>query len=779
MTWIGKAIPRPNARRLLLGRGRFVDDKTLPRMVHAAFVRSPYAHARIDRIDLAAARAAPGVIAVWDGADIAPAVEPFVGVLTHLAGMRSAPQPALAHGTTHWQGEPIAIILAESRALAEDAAALVEVDYDPLPPVTDPLDALAPDAVLIHPALGSNLCLERRIDAGPVDDAFARAATVVERDFTFARHTGVTLEPRACLYDWDAGDDRLTLHYSGQVPHMMQAVLARHLGLPEHKVRIVAEDVGGSFGIKIHTYGDEIACAVAAMRLGRPVKFVADRLESFLSDIHARDHRIHARAAIDAEGRLLAVDIDDLTGIGPYSVYPRSSGIEGNQVINLVGAPYDLPAYRARLRVVFQTKAPMCQYRAVGHPIAFAVMEGLMDDLAQATGRDPADLRALNIRRDDSYPATSPQGMKFADLSHEKCLARLKSLMDYDRLCAERDALRAQGIHRGIGIAMMVEITNPSPMFYGVGGAPVAALDGAVVRLDASGAVHVAASVTEQGQGTDTVLAQVAADALGVAPPDVTVLTGDTHTAPYGGGTWASRGAGIGGEAVRAAATALRDNILTAAAAILQCAPEDLDLANAAVVDASGPRLTLRDLARIVWFRGNELPPDLQPELAATRHFRVTGLPFVYTNGAMASHVEVDTDTGDIRLLGHWVVEDVGTILNPLLVDEQIRGGVVQGIGAALYEECLYDDEGQLLNGSMADYLVPMAGEMPDITIAHVVTPTTTSALGAKGAGEAGTAGAPAAVMGAVNDALRPLGARLDRLPMTPERVLRALGHVD
>ena len=776
MSWIGQPLPRPNARRLLMGKGRYVDDKTLPRMVHAAFVRSPYAHAQIERIDLTAARAAPGVIAAWDGAEIAANVEPFTAILTHLQGMKSAPQPALAVGRTHWQGEPLAIILAETRAQAEDAAALVELNLTPLPAVTDAETALDTDP--IHATLGTNLCLERRIDAGPVDEGFAKAAHIVERTFHFGRHTGVTLEPRACLYDWDMADERLTLHYSGQVPHMMQAVLARHLRLAEHQVRVVSEDVGGSFGIKIHTYGDEIACAVAAMRLGRPVKFVADRLESFLSDIHARDHRLTARAAIDADGKLLAVAVDDLTGIGPYSVYPRSSGIEGNQVINLIGAPYDLPAYRARLRVVFTNKAPMCQYRAVGHPIAFAVMEGLMDDLATATGRDPAELRALNLRRDDSYPSQSPQGLKFKELSHEQCLAKLKSLMDYDRLCAERDALRTKGIHRGIGLAMMVEITNPSPMFYGVGGAPVAAQDGAVVRLDASGALHVASSVTEQGQGTDTILAQIAADQMGLTPRDVTVLTGDTHTAPYGGGTWASRGAGIGGEAVRAAATALRDNVLTTAAAVLQTTPDTLTLRDAAIHDASGPRITLRELARIAWFRGNELPPDVHPEFAATRHYRVTDQLFVYTNGAMASHVEVDPDTGEITLLGHWVVEDVGTILNPMLVDEQIRGGVVQGIGAALYEECLYDDEGQLLNGSMADYLVPMAGEMPDITIAHVVTPTSSSALGAKGAGEAGTAGAPAAVMNAVNDALRPHGARLDRMPMTPERVLRALGQV-
>jgi aerobic carbon-monoxide dehydrogenase large subunit len=779
-SYIGASVPRPNARRLLQGRGRFVDDKVLPRMVHAAFVRSPHAHARILSIDTKAARAMSGVVAVFDGEDMAKVITPWVAVLTHLSGMRSPPQPALARGVTHWQGEPVVMVVAQSRALAEDAAALVEVGYEPLPAVCDMETALAPDAPRIHPQLDSNLCWERKVEVGAVDAAFGDpAATVVERRFTFGRHTGVTLEPRAVIGDYDPSEDRLTMHYSGQAPHMMQAVLSRHLGVPEARVRVIAEDVGGSFGIKIHTYGDEIATLAASKLLRRPVKFVADRLESFLSDIHARDHRITARAAVDAQGRLTAVEIDDVTGIGPYSVYPRSSGIEGNQVVNLIGAPYELPAYRARLRVVFQNKVPMCQYRAVGHPIAMAVMEGLMDDLAAATGRDPAELRRINLRRDDSYPAASAQGLRFADLSHQACLEKLLVLMDYEGLKAERDALRARGIHRGIGLVSMVEVTNPSPMFYGVGGAPIAAQDGATARLDTSGAVHVSNSVTEQGQGTDTILAQITAEVMGVALSDVHVTTGDTATVPYGGGTWASRGAGIGGEAMLQAARALRDQVLQVAGVILQAAPETLTLAGGNVVDAAGGavRISLTDLARTVYYRGNELPSDMRPELIAARHYRVTDYPFVFTNGAMASYVEVDPETGLVTLLGHWVVEDVGTILNEKLVDEQIRGGVVQGIGAALFEECVYSDDGQMQNATMADYLVPMAGEMPDILIGHVCTPTRTSELGAKGAGEAGTAGAPGAVMNAVNDALRPLGAvTLSQMPMTPERILHALG---
>lgn len=781
-SYIGASIPRPNAVRLLQGRGRFVDDKVLPRMVHAAFLRSPHAHARILSIDTEAASAAPGVVRVFTGAELARHVKPWVAVLTHLSGMRSPPQYPMAVDRVRWAGEPVVMVLAETRAQAEDALALIAVDYDDLPAVTDMDAALEPGAPRIHDELDSNLCWERNLHVGDVDAAFAASgATVVERRFTFGRHTGVTLEPRAVIGDYDPSEDRLTMHYSGQAPHMMQAVVARHLGLPEARVRVVAQDVGGSFGIKIHTYGDEIAALVAAKLMRRPVKFVADRMESFLSDIHARDHRVRARAAVDAEGRLTAVEIDDVTGIGPWSVYPRSSGIEGNQVVNLTGAPYDLPNYRARLRVVFLNKVPTCQYRAVGHPIAMAVMEGLMDDLAAATGRDPAALRALNLRRDDSYPASSPQGMKFADLSHQACLAKLLKLMDYEGLKAERDRLRAQGIHRGIGLVSMVEVTNPSPMFYGVGGAPIAAQDGATARLDASGAVHVSNSVTEQGQGTDAILAQIAAEVMGVDIADVHVTTGDTATVPYGGGTWASRGAGIGGEAMLQAAKALRAQVLDVAGTILQADPASLALANGQVVDAAtgAARIGLSDLARTVYYRGNELPPGTKPELIATRHYRVEGFPFVFTNGAMASYVEVDADTGEVKLLGHWVVEDVGTMLNPKLVEEQIRGGVVQGIGGALFEECLYDDDGQLLNASMVDYLVPMAGEMPDIVIDHVVTPTRTSELGAKGAGEAGTAGAPGAVMNAVNDALRPLGAAvLSQMPMTPQRILRALGKV-
>lgn len=780
-SYIGKSVPRPDIDRLVAGRGRFVDDLNLTRMLHAAFLRSPYAHADILSVDLANARDLPGVRAIYTGADISAHMTPYVGVLTHLAGLRSEEQYPLAMGRVRWQGEPVVMVVAETRAQAEDALGHIAVEYEPREPLTDANAALNTAAPRLHESFDSNLAWERLVEAGEVDVAFADPDNVVvERSFRFGRHTGVTLEARSAVMDFDPSDETLTFHYSGQAPHMMQAILAKHLHMPEANVRIIARDVGGSFGIKIHTYGDEMALAVASKLLRRPVKFVADRMESFLTDIHARDHEVSARMAVSRDGKIQAVDFTDVTGIGPYSMYPRTSAIECNQILNLTAAPYAIENYRARGKVVFQNKNMMCQYRAVGHPVAMAIGDGLLDDAARQIGMDSFAIRELNLIADDSYPMKSASGMAFNDLSHQACLAKLKSIMDWDAMRERHNALRDQNIWRGAGIVSMVEVTNPSPAFYGIGGAPIASQDGATVRLDADGALHISSSVTEQGQGTHTVLAQVAADGLGVDIDDIRVTTGDTATTPYGGGTWASRGAGIGGEAMLHAALALKDQVLDVAASLLQTDAVNLDIRSGKIVDRKdgAERMSLGELGRIVYYRGNELPPHVKPELIATRHYRVTDVPFVFTNGAMGAEIELDPDTGFVTICKFWAVEDCGRVLNPKLVDEQIRGGVVQGIGGALYEECHYAEDGQLMNVSMADYLVPMAGEMPDIEIAHVETPSSTSVLGAKGAGEAGTGGAPAALLNAVNDALSHFDTSVWQMPMTPERILRSMNRI-
>ena len=777
-SYIGRSVPRPNLARLTQGRGQYVSDVVLPRMVHVAFVRSPHAHARIVKIEAEQARRAPGVVAVVTGAELAKVITPWVGVLTHLKGIKSAPQHAIAIERACWQGEAVCAVVAKSRAEAEDACALVEVEYEVLPTVTNPETALDAKTPVIHPELGDNLTFERVLNAGDVDKGFADAEAVVETTFVFGRHTGVTNEPRAIVADWNAGEQRLTVYQGTQAPHMTLNLFAKHLGLEEHQVRVVTKDVGGSFGIKVHIYADEMAAVALSKLLKRPVKFIADRLESFVTDIHARDHRVNAKIGVKRDGTITAFAIDDLTGIGPYSVYPRTSGIEANQIVNLVGGPYACANYRARARVVFQNKNVMCQYRAVGHPIATAVTEGLVELAAAKIGMDAAEIRRRNLFPDDKYPATSAAGLKFERLSHHASLDKILGMMDYDALRAEQARLREQGIHRGIGFASFIEVTNPSAAFYGVGGARISSQDGATVRLDATGAVFCHSGVTEQGQGAEAVLAQCVATSFGVPIERVRVITGDTDNTPYGGGTWASRAAGIGGEAAWQAGKALRGNVLAAAASILQADPRALDIRDGVVVDADTgrERMPLEEVARIVYFRPDTLPPGFQAEFMATRHYVPRAYPFAFTNGAQASYLDVDIRTGEVRLLKHWCVEDCGTVINPQLVDEQIRGGIVQGIGGALFEHCLYDAEGQMLNANMMDYLVPMAAEMPDIEVGHVVTPTSDSELGAKGAGEAGTAGAPGCVMNAVNDALRSLGAApITQMPVTPERVLAAL----
>jgi carbon-monoxide dehydrogenase large subunit len=779
-SYIGRSVPRPNAKRLVEGRGQYTDDIVLPRMAHVAFVRSPFAHAEIVSIDKAAAETAPGVIAVVDGRQMAEICTPWVGVLGHLEGLKSAPQHALALNKASWAGEPVVAVVARSRAQAEDAAELIEIEWNELPAVADMHKALDEATPVIHPDLGDNLAWRRAFASDNVDEVFDAADCVVEDEFIFARHTGVPLEARAIIADFNPSEDQLTVYLSTQAPHMMQSLFAKHLDLDEHKVRFICRDVGGSFGIKVHSYPDEYATAALAKLLKRPVKFIADRLESFVTDIHARDHFIKARMALSKDGAIEAIDFVDLTGIGPYSVYPRTSGIEANQIVNLTGGQYKLKAYRARADVVFQNKVPMCQYRAVGHPVLTLIAEGLVDEAARRLELDPVALRRRNLVEDDAYPCKSVVGIPFENLSHHASLDKILSMMDYKALRAEQAKLRKQGIYRGLGFATFIEVTNPGPAFYGVGGAPISAQDGATMRLDAKGNVIVETGVTEQGQGAESVIAQVAATALGVTIDRIKVITGDTDITPYGGGTWGSRAAGIGGEAAGLAGRALRQAVLRVAGIILQAEPDSLDIRDNKVVDAGDgkERMGLEEIGRIAYYRPDTLPKDFQSELVQTRHYVPKQFPFAFTNGVQAAWLEVDIDTGFIKLLKHWVVEDCGTVINPQNVDDQVRGGVVQGLGGALYEECKYDDHGQLLNGNMADYLVPMAAEMPDIEVGHVESPTFESELGAKGAGEAGTAGAPASVMNGINDALHPLGVKVTEQPFTPERILKALGKI-
>lgn len=796
---LGEALPRSAARRQLQGRGRFVDDVAVLRLTHAAFLRSPVAHARIRSIDANQARAMPGVVAIFTGEDLASNCNPWRGVLTHLPTMQSAPQWPLARERVRWVGEPIAIVIAERRALAEDAVQAIAFEWETLPALTDPAAALAPEALLIQPELGTNLMFEAKLATAGVEQCFAGAAHVIEAQLQTRRVTAVSLEPRAILAQWQRAEESLTVTMSTQVPYMMQAVFARVLGLADDRVHVTAADTGGSFGLKIHTFGDEMAVAIAARLTGRSIKFVADRLESFVTDVHARAHQARVRLALDAHGTMCAFDVDDLCGAGPFSIYPRGSVNESRHVTGLVGACYRISEYRAHSRVALQNKNMYGQYRGVGHPLACLFTEALVDLAARKLGIDPVELRRRNLASDDAYPRKALSGANFERLSLQACLEALVQLMRYDALRAEQTRARRDGQAtatngglpgsgelpassvRGIGVAVFVENSNHSSTTYGRGGAPIATQDGAMVRLTHTGGLVCAVSLTDSGQGVSTAMAQIAAAAVGVGIERVQVVLGDTLHTPFGGANWGSRGTGIAGEATWQAGLALKAQLIAAARALKPEASASLTIRDGTIVDETNGAaiVSLAELAHAIYFRPDYFPREFQPEPLAARHYAQKHFDGIYANGAAGCIVDVDLHTGFVTVRKVWVVDDCGTVINPLLVDEQIRGSVVHALGQALFESCEYGSDGALRNGTLADYLVPLAAEMPDIEIDHVCTPTRSSALGAKGAGEAGVTGALAAVVNAVNDALAPFDASVLELPITPERVLAALRVVE
>jgi aerobic carbon-monoxide dehydrogenase large subunit len=775
MPHVGAPLKRLDDPRLLTGRGRYVDDITLPRMARVAFVRSPHAHAAIAHADIGAAAKSPGVVAVLTGADVARLCKPYRGILHHYRGMKTGAMLPLAVERVRCVGEPVVAIAAETAAAAHDAAALVRVEYEPLPAALTPEHTNAP---LIHDELDDNIIYETRLSGGDPDAAFATASRVWHRRFTTGRHTGVPIEPRALVADFEPATRALTVWISTQVPHMMQAVLADLFALPEHRVRVVAPDVGGSFGIKIHVYQDDLAAVALAIVLARPVKFVATRSESFVSDIHAREQAIDVEVAAGQDGVVTAMRASITAAVGPYSAFPRSSVVEGGQVLRLLPGPYRVRHYDGALRVVAQNKVITSQYRAVGHPIAAAVTESMLDLIARDIGVDPAEIRRRNLVRPDELPYTSATGNVYDSGSYHAALERLLEAVKYDDLRREQAAARAQGRRLGIGLSCFVELTGPGAQFYGVGGAPISGQDGATLRLEPSGAVTALVGVTDQGQGTPTAYAQIVADELGVAPDAVAVRSGDTALMPYGGGTWASRGMPIGGSATLLASRALADKIRRAAATLLEAAPADIELTGgrASVRGAPDRGLTLRDLARTVHFRSNELK-GLEPSLDATVHF-TNAQPWTFTNGAHLAVVDVDVETGRVLVLRYVAVDDCGRIVNPALVDGQIAGGIAQGLGGALMEQCAYDEAGQPLAGTLMDYAVPTAADVPALELYHLETPAPSIAGGYKGAGEAGCTGAPAAILNAVNDALAPLGAMITDQPITAERVLRAVHSI-
>lgn len=772
--YIGRRVRRLEDPRLLRGRGRFVDDVSEPRTAHVTFVRSTVASGRVRHLDVSEATALPEVLAVLTAADLASHCPGWRGLLSW-PGMLAAEQFALASDIVHHVGEPVVLVVATSRAAAEDAAETVLVEYDELPAVLDPVAALEPGSPLVHEELGTNLCFGSPFGSGDVDDAFSRAHTVVEVEVQTSRHTAVALETRGVLASYDPQDRTLSVRVSTQAPQMLQTLYAQLLGLPENAVRVLTDDVGGAFGMKAFLYPDEMAVVVAATLLDRPLKWIQDRYEALQSDTQARDERVRAALALTGDGEILGLRADVVSDAGAWSMYPRSSVTEGVQVATIMPGPYRVPAVASSLRVVYTNKVPLAVYRAVGHPPAILVMELLMDAAGRALGLTGDEVRRRNLLRPDELPYTSATGNVYDSGSHLESLERALAMLDLDSLAGRRAEALSRGCLLGVGLACFVELSAPGAMFYGAKGAPITAHDQVEVTVEPDGSVTVVLGTPGQGQGLHTTAAQVVADGLGVRLEDVRVLSGDTRTSPHGSGVWASRSAVVTAGAASAAAVQVRERLLALAAHLLEAAPQDLTISQGVIEVRGDPsvQLGVREVAAAAHWGTHRLPPDAELGLAVVGSY--AGPPSTFNNGTHGAVVEVGQATGLVRVVDYVVVEDCGVLLNPEIVDGQIRGGVAQGLGGALLERLVHDRTGQPLTSTMLDYLLPTASDLPDIRIEHIQTSAPTTSLGTKGVGEAGTAGAPAALHCAVNDALSGLGAAVFRQPILPEDVLDAL----
>jgi carbon-monoxide dehydrogenase large subunit len=773
--YVGRPVRRSEDPTLLVGRGRFVDDVAEPRQAHVAFVRSPVASARIIRVDISDALVSPGVVEVFTAEDLAPHCAAWRGLLAW-PGMVAGEQTPLATGVVRHVGEPVVLVAATSRAAAEDAAELVVVDYEELPAVLDPLAALEADSPLVHEELGTNLCFGAPFGSGDVDAAFAGADAVVEVTVRTGRHTAVAMEMRGVLASFDRRERALTVRVSTQAPQMLQTLYARQLGLPENSVRVLTEHVGGAFGMKAFVYPDEMAVVTAAMLVDRPLKWTQDRYESFQSDTQARDERVLASLALASDGRILGLRSEVVSDAGAWSMYPRGCVTEGVQVATIMPGPYRVPAYASELRVVYTNKPPLAVYRAVGHPPAILVMELLMDEAARKLGLAPDEIRRRNLLRPEDLPYTSTTGNVYDTGSHLESLERAMALLDADGVAERRREADGRGCLVGVGLACFVELSAPGAMFYGAKGAPITAHDQAEVTVQPDGSVTVLLGTPGQGQGLHTTAAQVVADSLGVRLEDVRVLSGDTRVVPHGSGVWASRSAVVTAGAAHTAAVEVRGRLLDLGAHLLEADPADLEVSDGFIRVRGVPstNLPVREVAQVAYWGTHQLPPDLQLGLGAVGTY--SGPPYTFNNGAHVAVVEVERATGLVRVVDYAVVEDCGVLINPEIVDGQIRGGVAQGLGGALLERLVHDEIGQPQTSTLLDYLVPSAVDVPDIRIEHIETPAPTTALGTKGVGEAGTAGAPAAIHCAVNDALARAGAGgVWSQPIRPEDVLGAL----
>ena len=772
----GARIRRKEDPRFLTGRGQYTDDVRIPGTLHAAFVRSPHAHAQIRAIDLDAARTYPGVVAVYTGKDLAEGGVNGIPTGWLLPQLKPSNHHAIAVEKVHYTGEAVAVIVAESPYAARDAAELVVVDYEPLPAVADAEQALAADASIVRSDGTDNVCFRWQIgDAAATDAAFSQASTVVRQRLVNQRLIPVAIEPRASLATYTRATDELTLWVTSQNPHVHRLIMGAFvLGLPEHKFRVISPDVGGGFGSKIFIYAEEVAVAWIARTLERPVRWTAERRESFMTDSHGRDHITDAEMAFDANGRIVGLRVRTIANLGAHLTL-FAPAIPTYLYGTLLSGQYRIPTIHAEVTGVFTHTTPVDAYRGAGRPEACYLLERMVDLGARQLGVDPAELRRRNFIQPDQFPYLTPVALQYDSGNYEPALDRALAMADYTNFRAEQQRLRQQGRFVGVGLSSYIEACGLAPsQVVGQLGAQAGLYESASVRVYPTGKVSVYTGSQQQGQGHETTFAQIVADRLGISTDDVDVVHGDTGRVQFGMGTYGSRSASVGGSAIVVSLDKIVEKSKRIAAHMLEAAPEDIELTAGRFHVRGFPDRSkgLADIS-LAAYLAHSMPAGMEPGLEAMSFFDPPN--FTYPFGTHIAMVEVDADTGHVTLLRYIAVDDVGNVINPMIVDGQLHGGIAQGVAQALWESAEYDDSAQLLTGSLMNYGLPKANQLPFFELDRTVTPSPVNPLGVKGVGEAGAIASPPAVVNAVMDALSPFGiAHLD-MPLTPPKVWQAM----
>jgi carbon-monoxide dehydrogenase large subunit len=772
----GSGIKRREDPRLITGQAKYTDDLVLPGMAHLAVVRSPHAHARLKRVDVSAARAVPGVVAAFTGADMKEAG--FGGIpcawVVPNSDTKTPPYPPIAVDTVRYVGNAVAVVLAEDRYAARDGADAVEVDYEPLPAVADAWKAAQPGAPLLYADVPGNVCFHWKVSGGDVEAAFKQADVVVKERILNQRLIPNAMEPRAALAQYNPAMGEVTLWVTSQNPHIVRFLLSLDTGIPEHKIRVVAPEVGGGFGSKIPHYPEDSMVIFASKMLGRPVKWTETRNENYQATIHGRDHVQDVEMAARRDGTILALRATVWANLGAY-LSTASTGIPTILHGLMLSGVYDIKNIHEDVYGVFTNTTPVDAYRGAGRPEATFMVERLVDLVAAELKMDPLDLRRKNLIPPFTDGRPVATGLVYDTGNYAGAVDKAVQMADYAGLRKKQAELRSQGRYLGIGMCTYAEICGLGPsQVAGAVGFGGGLWESAIVRFHPSGKVHVMVGVSPHGQGEETTFAQIVASELGVGVDDVTVFHGDTSQTPMGWGTYGSRTTAVGGGALMGAIGKIKEKSKIVAAHLLEAAVEDIEYDDGKFFVKGTPSKakTIQDIALMANVAWN-YPKGLEPGLEASAFFDPPN--FVYPFGAHIAVVEVDAETGAVALQRYVAVDDCGRVINPMIVEGQIHGGIVQGIGQALWEAAVYDDSGQLLTGSMMDYALPKADAFPRFELGMTETPTTVNPLGVKGIGETGTIASTPAVYGAVMDALAPLGVKKVDMPLTPERVWRAI----